>query len=92
MVTWTQLLSLSQVVLHLPSAVTFDTVPHVVLTPSHRISSLLLHNCNVAAVMNCNVNTWYAGISYVIPNVVTAHRVRTTGLSQNYRDASAREC
>ena len=28
--------------------------------PNHKIISLL-HNSNFAAVMNCNVNTWYVG-------------------------------
>ena len=35
----------------------FDTVPHVVLTPNHKVV-LLLHGCNFAS---CNVNIWYAG-------------------------------
>lgn len=33
----------------------FNIVPHVVVTPSHKIMSLLLHNCNLATVMNHNV-------------------------------------
>ena len=35
---------------------TFNTVPHVVVTPNHVIISLSLHNCNFAIVMNRNVN------------------------------------
>ena len=42
------------VVLNLPNA-TFNTVPHVVVAPKHKIL-LLLHNCNLATVMNCNLN------------------------------------
>lgn len=34
----------------------FNTVPHVVMTPNHKIISLLLHSTNFATVMNCNVN------------------------------------
>jgi len=33
-------------------------VPHVALTPKHNVISLLLHNCNFATVMNCNINIW----------------------------------
>lgn len=35
-----------------------DTVSHVVMTPNHKIMSLLSHNYNVAPVINCNVNIW----------------------------------
>jgi hypothetical protein len=38
----------------------FNTGPHVVLTPHHKIISLLLHNWNFATVLNHNVNIWYA--------------------------------
>jgi hypothetical protein len=34
----------------------FNTVPQVVVTPNHKIISLLPHNCNFAAVVNRNVN------------------------------------
>ena len=35
----------------------FNTVPHGVVTPPHHnIIFLILYNCNVAGVMNCNVN------------------------------------
>jgi hypothetical protein len=30
----------------------FNTVPHVVVTPTHKIISLLLPNCNFATFMN----------------------------------------
>jgi hypothetical protein len=33
----------------------FNTVPHVVVTPSHNIILLLLHNCNFATVVNLNL-------------------------------------
>jgi hypothetical protein len=36
-------------------------VPHVLVTPNHKIISLLLPNCNFATVMNCNVNMPDAG-------------------------------
>ena len=39
----------------------FNRAPHVVVTPNHKIISLLLHNCSFATVMNHNVNIWYAG-------------------------------
>ena len=42
-------------VLHLPNTSTFNPVPQAVLTASHKIIFLLLHNCNVATVMNHNV-------------------------------------
>ena len=38
----------------------FNTV-HGVMTPNHKIISLLLHNCNFVTVINHNVNIWYAG-------------------------------
>ena len=41
---------------HLPNAWSSSTVPHVVVTPSIKLFLLLLHNCNFATVMNCNVN------------------------------------
>ena len=34
----------------------FNTVLHVVVTASHKIALLLLHNCNFATVMSCHVN------------------------------------
>ena len=34
----------------------FNTVPHVMLTPSHRSTLLLFHNCNLATVINLNVD------------------------------------
>ena len=37
----------------------FNTIPHVV-TSSHKIISLLLHNYNFATVINCNVNICHA--------------------------------
>jgi hypothetical protein len=42
---------------------------------------LLHHNCNFATVMDCNVNTWYAGSLICDPNGVTTHRLRTTVLN-----------
>ena len=39
----------------------FNTVPHVVVTPSHKIISLLLYNCNFATARNYHENIWCAG-------------------------------
>ena len=36
--------------------ISFNAVPRVVVTPNHKIISLLLQNCNFPTVMNCNVN------------------------------------
>ena len=44
------------VVLNLLKAVTLYTVSHVVVTSTIKLFLLLLHNCNVATVMNRNVN------------------------------------
>ena len=44
------------VVLQLPDAATFNTVPHAVLTPNQKITLLLLHNANIAIVMSRDVN------------------------------------
>lgn len=43
-------------VLNPPNAVPFNTVPNVVVTPSHKIMSRLLQNCNFDTVMNHKVN------------------------------------
>lgn len=51
----------------------FKTVPRVIVTPSHRIISLLLRGYNFA-VMNCNVHTWYAAYLIWDPRGVTSHR------------------
>lgn len=42
----------------------FNTVLRVMMPPDHKIISFLLHQ--FAAVVNCNVNAWYAG--YLICN------------------------
>lgn len=39
----------------------FNTAPHVVVIPKHKVISLLLHKSNFAIVMDHNVNIWYAG-------------------------------
>jgi hypothetical protein len=46
-------------VLNLPNAVTLGTFPHAVVTLNHNIILLLLHIYNFA-IMNHNVNIWYA--------------------------------
>ena len=48
--------SFRAVVLNLPHAATFSTVPHVVGTPTIKLFLLLLHSYKFATVMNCNVN------------------------------------
>lgn len=57
--TWACILSVpsspSAVVLSLPNGVALNTVLHVVVVPSHKIISLLLHNGNFANAMNPNV-------------------------------------
>ena len=45
----------STVVLDL-NASTFNIAPHVLVTPTIKLFSLLLHNCNFATAMNYNVN------------------------------------
>lgn len=56
----------------------FNTAPHVVVAPTIKLFLLLLCNCNLSTVMNCNVDIWY-----VIPlpmKRVTTQSLRTTGL------------
>lgn len=48
------MLALCIVVLNLPYISTLNTVPHVVLTPNHKVISKLLHNCNFATIINHN--------------------------------------
>ena len=49
----------------------FSTVPHVVVTPNHKIISLLLQNCGSFTAMEIAVAT---------PEVITTDRLRTTAL------------
>jgi hypothetical protein len=44
------------VVLNLLMLGPFNTVPHVVVTPTRKLFSLAFYNCNFATIMNCNVN------------------------------------
>ena len=44
------------VLLNLPNVVIFNTVPHVVETPTITLFLLLFHNCDFATVMNHNVS------------------------------------
>ena len=67
------------VVLSLPSAATFKTLPSVVMKPAppnHIITSLLLPNCNFATVIDCNVNTWSTGYLICTPQRVKWYRLR----------------
>lgn len=34
----------------------FNAVSHAMVIPNHKLFSLLLYNCNCAAIMNCNVD------------------------------------
>lgn len=45
------------VVLDLPNAALFNTAPHAVATPNHKVFSLRLHNCSFATVMNRSENS-----------------------------------
>lgn len=56
---------LRPVLLSISSAETLNMVSHAV-TSNHTIISLLLHDCNFAFILKCNVNIWYAG--YLICN------------------------
>ena len=60
------------------------------VTFTHKINSLLLHNCNFATVMNCNANIFvfqWSKVSSVKglfnPKKVMTHRLRTTALLFN---------
>lgn len=68
--------------LYLPILRPFDSVPHVMLTLSHNIISLLPHNCNLATVMNRNVNIGCAG--YLICDPAPAKGIATHRLSENH--------
>lgn len=62
----------------------FNTVLHVVVTPSQKIVSLLLHNYWSATVISYNVNILHAGYLICYPKGVATHRLRTTSLKDNY--------
>jgi hypothetical protein len=49
------------VVLNLLNGETLQYSSSFVVTPNHKMISLLLHNCNFVTVMNHNVNIWYEG-------------------------------
>ncbi|EDL77014.1 rCG25479 [Rattus norvegicus] len=34
----------------------FNTIPHVVVTPRHKLFSLLLQSCNFVTLFSCDVN------------------------------------
>lgn len=44
------------VLLSLPNAATFDTVPQTVVTPNIKWFLLLPHDCNLTSIMNHNMN------------------------------------
>ena len=66
----------------------FNTVPHVVVTHSHKIISLPLHNCNFATVVSCHVDICVYRGSYVTSvkgllnylQRVETHRLRNSAL------------
>jgi hypothetical protein len=39
----------------------FNIIPHVVVTPNHKIILLLLHNYKFAILASINVSIWYTG-------------------------------
>jgi hypothetical protein len=49
-------------------------IPHVVVTPNHKIISLIHHTSNVTTVMNHNINTCR------ISKGIVTHRLRTVVL------------
>ena len=49
----------SLVLLRDPNAVAFNTLLHVVVTPTTTLFSSLLHNCNCATVINHDAPIWY---------------------------------
>lgn len=63
----------------------FNAFSHVVVTPNHKIISLLPPNCKVATVVNCNVNICYATTvkGSFNPKEVITLRLRTTTLEYN---------
>jgi hypothetical protein len=56
----------------------FNKVSHVIVTPDIKLFSLLLHNCNFAIVMNCNINNWYTAC-LVCDSYSNHKEVLTTG-------------
>lgn len=56
----------------------FTTLLHVVVTPNHKIISLLLHNYNLATVMHCNMQTSDMSLG------AATHWLRTTALTPFY--------
>ena len=61
----------------------FSTVP-CCGDSNHKFFSLLLHNCNFATVMGCNVNVCVFGWSLAFFHPlegIESHRLKTTGLS-----------
>jgi len=48
-------------VLNLPNLWPFNAVPRGVATPSHNIIFIATSNCNIATIMNYNVNICYEG-------------------------------
>ena len=59
----------------------FNAVPHVVTPTTIKLCCLLLHNCNLATVMNHTANIWHAKISIMwTPCGVSTHRLRIAAL------------
>lgn len=51
------------VALNFPNMRLFHTVPHAVVALTIKLFPLLVHKCNFATILNCNVNIQYAGQS-----------------------------
>jgi hypothetical protein len=71
----------------------FNTVPHVAVTPSHKIISLLLHNCEFATVMNNDVkNICCARYLWVIRFPKRDHNPPMTHLPQGHTFSAFPSC
>ena len=62
-----QSVCLKAVILQLPNAATFNTVPHVVESPNYKIVFLSFQDCNFSTVMNQNLNI--SDIRYLIKSI-----------------------
>lgn len=58
----------------------FNTAPHMVGTPNHKIILLILHNYNFVTVMTYNVDIWH-----VTSEGVVTYRLRTPVLAAGHR-------
>ena len=63
----------------------FNTVPHVVVTPNHKIILLRLYNCNFASGMNHKVTIENAGYPVYDFKGVSNHRLRAPSIEEVIR-------